>query len=1013
MYINAKQIVLAVTGSGQNWVTTNTASGRLGTALNDVFYASGAETLLGGFGNDSYTIWDTSSKIIEYAGQGIDTIYSYAWGKVTLSANVENLFLLGSGSTGGFGNASDNIIVAGDMRATLNGYGGDDILVGGKGADAFIIQAGNGSDVIENFQSGFDAVQLQGYGVTSFAQLKSLGKQVGSDVQFTFSNGEKLVLRDTALGTLHDYDFQLSSPLTASTGQTLQTGNGKCWTGNGWYVLNNAWGASDLSSSAYTIQSAYNKADMTAGTTFAWSFPLSTDAFPTIKAYPEVIFGVSPHGDRVNATDKAHVFPLQISSLVSLKADFDVSHSGNSGGYNVAYDIWLTSQPNGDASTITNEVMVWLHKGDFPPFGDVVGTYTDGEFHATVYHTGTYTAVVADKDWNAGTLDLAKLFAGLNEMGIIDNSEYVASIELGSEVVSGQGTLTINNLDITAASKAADGSTIIKTVTGAGTTVETVTPVPAKPVNTAPIIDSDGGAAQVTLHVDENKTNVTTVHAKDAEAASLSYSIVGGADSTLFKIDQTTGALSFKAAPNYEAATDANHDNIYLVTVRASDGSLYADQAISIAVDNVNEAPMVAATSKALNLVQGAMTANISIGASDPDGDALSYALKAGASPAHGKVVFDAASGSFIYTATDASFIGKDGFTILVSDGHGGTVEQVVDVAIDTRIDTYNGTAGADLRYGSQFIDHMNGGDGSDFFRGADGNDVLHGDGGNDTLFGEGGDDTLYGDDGNDLLYGGVASDALYGGAGNDKLDGGEGADRMEGGTGDDIYYIDNAGDVVVEYANEGTDTVYTTINYTLSANVEIGVINSTMGLSLTGNDLANNLYGGTGNDSIYGGGGMDFIRGGAGNDSIYGDEGNDTLLGEDGNDFLYGGIGNDTLYGGAGVDMLTGGTGVDRFVFTALSDSKVGSPDHITDFNRAEGDLINLTAIDAVAATAVDNAFTFIGQTGFGGVAGQLRYAVIGGSAHIYGDVNGDKIADFEIVVDGHSTLLASDFML
>ncbi|WP_114943605.1 cadherin domain-containing protein [Microvirga calopogonii] len=88
--------------------------------------------------------------------------------------------------------------------------------------------------------------------------------------------------------------------------------------------------------------------------------------------------------------------------------------------------------------------------------------------------------------------------------------------------------------------------------------------------------------------------------------------------------------------------------------------------------------------------------------------------------------------------------------------------------------------------------------------------DVFYGDdlAGGNVFDGRAGNDIIYGFAGNDKLYGGDNSDQLYGGANNDTLDGGAGADRMVGGTGDDVYYIDDLNDVVVEAAGEGTDTV-------------------------------------------------------------------------------------------------------------------------------------------------------------------------------------------------------------
>jgi ELWxxDGT repeat protein len=104
------------------------------------------------------------------------------------------------------------------------------------------------------------------------------------------------------------------------------------------------------------------------------------------------------------------------------------------------------------------------------------------------------------------------------------------------------------------------------------------------PVNDAPVITSDGGGDTATLSVVERTTAVTTVVAPDPDGPSVTYSIVGGADAGKFQIDGATGALSFVAAPNFDIPTDTDHNNSYLVQVRASDGSLSDDQSITVQV---------------------------------------------------------------------------------------------------------------------------------------------------------------------------------------------------------------------------------------------------------------------------------------------------------------------------------------------------------------------------------------------------------------------------------------------
>jgi Ca2+-binding RTX toxin-like protein len=150
---------------------------------------------------------------------------------------------------------------------------------------------------------------------------------------------------------------------------------------------------------------------------------------------------------------------------------------------------------------------------------------------------------------------------------------------------------------------------------------------------------------------------------------------------------------------------------------------------------------------------------------------------------------------------------------------------------------------------------------------------------------------------------------------GNDVLNGGLGADVMDGGAGNDDYSVDNAGDVVIEAAGEGFDTVRSSIDYTLTANVERLVLTGGPAIDGTGNDLNNDIVGNNAANELNGLGG------------------NDTLQGRGGDDILVGGDGNDVLNGGLGSDDLLGSDGDDTFVFNTALD---GSVDIVVDFDPA-----------------------------------------------------------------------------
>ena len=586
-YVTTTGLVLSVSQAPVNWVAgTAAAETQIGTDANDVFQGAGGDTLVGGTGDDVYYLWDNLSSVVEQGGQGIDTVYSEFWGAVTLADNVENLFLSSAGSTSGTGNALNNIIVAGTVGATLDGGAGDDVLVGGSGADLFKITAGNGSDAIVNFKPSSDVVNLQGYGISSFDQLKSLGVQVGADVQFSFANGEKLVMRDVSLSDLSAYDFGLPPPQAPLQVGYSQLSGANAYAGaNGWSMVNNVWNPGNLASSDYSITSSYLASDLTNHPTFNWSFPVVTDAVSSVRAYPEISFGPNPLSS-VQTPAPGAVFPVQLSALSGLTVNYDVAYQGNKDGFDVAFDIWLTSQPNGGASTITNEVMVWVHKGGITPFGDLIGTYQDGDISAHIYH-GTnsgrpYTAVILDTDRPAGSLDINDIMQKLEGLGIVSSNEYLASIELGAEVASGTGSLTINSLDFSVKTTSPLGAVTSTNVTGTGISSSVASPG----TTDAPVIGSFSPDTNV---VGDGITNADHVTLKGGAAVvGSTVEIYDGGTKIGTAVTGADNAWSFTTG----TLTDGTH--VFTSKMVETGGNLSAaSAALNVTVDTVKpDAPV-------------------------------------------------------------------------------------------------------------------------------------------------------------------------------------------------------------------------------------------------------------------------------------------------------------------------------------------------------------------------------------------------------------------------------------
>jgi Ca2+-binding RTX toxin-like protein len=279
---------------------------------------------------------------------------------------------------------------------------------------------------------------------------------------------------------------------------------------------------------------------------------------------------------------------------------------------------------------------------------------------------------------------------------------------------------------------------------------------------------------------------------------------------------------------------------------------------------------------------------------------------------------------------------------------------------------------------------------------------TIVGDSSDERITGTEFDDSIRGWDGNDVLFGLGGNDLLVGDFGNDVLIGGTGADGMYGGKGNDSYNVDNVGDFIVEDARSGIDAVFSSIDYRLPGTVENLYLNVPDSAAITGiGNAGNNYMEGNGLDNqLYGLGGNDRINGGNGNDLLAGYSGDDILRGE---------AGNDILRGGAGYDQMDGGIGADRYVFQD-GESGADVPDLIK-FNRFEGDRIDLRGIDAIESDG-DDAFTFIGTAAFSNTAGELRFEQNGAISTIYGDINGDGIADFALIADGSGPMQASDFL-
>jgi VCBS repeat-containing protein len=426
----------------------------------------------------------------------------------------------------------------------------------------------------------------------------------------------------------------------------------------------------------------------------------------------------------------------------------------------------------------------------------------------TVRITGTNDAAVV----SSAVVGLAETDAALSTSGTltsddVDNpdntftpSTTVGSIGTFSIEADGDWSFTANSaFDYLNTTDEVTETYNVTSVDGTPSTVK----ITITGTNDAPEITSNDGGATAVVSVAENSTAVTTVTSTDVDSPSRTYSIVGGADQLKFAIDPTSGALTFVAAPNFEAPTDAGGNNVYDVVVQASDGSAVDTQAIAVTVTDVveNQAPtdIVLNGASVGNELPLAGAAVATLSTVDPDaGDTFTYSLLS--QTVNGAATTDfAISGSNLVVAAGQTLdVSKTyALDIQTADSSGATYSEIFHVVTGTNanVPTDNVTGGSN--------------DPTDY----NGEDVLlGGNGGNGGGTNAGNVDVLMGLGGNDILYGQGGRDQLDGGTGNDRLFGGADNDRLTGGADSDTFIFDanignNNSDVIIDFVS-GVDKI-------------------------------------------------------------------------------------------------------------------------------------------------------------------------------------------------------------
>ncbi len=561
------------------------------------------------------------------------------------------------------------------------------------------------------------------------------------------------------------------------------------------------------------------------------------------------------------------------------------------------------------------------------------GTLTDTQtISLTVINANEAPVITSNGGGAVGGYTISENTTGPNPITAFDpdagaNLSYsiIGGADAALFTINGAGVLSLVNPPNFEAPADQNGDNVYQVVVQVsdGTLTDTQTiNLTVTNANEAPVITSDGGGTSGTIFVAEGSRSATTVTATDPDAgASLTYSIVGGADAGRFTIDPATGVVGFVAPPDFENPLDAGGDNNYDIVVQASDGVNTDTQTLRVTVTDVAEntlsltdvAGFVASnegdpfvqidtdvtftdsgagynggnlTVSGLNTTDQVSIRNLGngpgqIGVSGPTisfgGVPIgfittpptgSYVVTLNASA--DRAALEALVEALQFRSTSDIPVSTHALFIQITNTN-GEMSAPVTVAVQFTADMLNGTAGDDTLSGLRGNDVINGFDGLDTLSGGAGDDFLFGNADNDTLDGGDADDFLDGGEGDDILNGGDGRDVLMGSTQNDTLNGNASDDLLDGGIGDDT--LDGGA---------GDDRLLGGIG----ANGDV-------------------LMGGDGHDRLDGGDGSDALFGGFGHDMLVGGLGIDNLRGEDGDDQLYGGADNDEYHGDAGIDTV------------------------------------------------------------------------------------------------------------
>jgi len=1009
----------ADTGDGNDSVIGNDAPNNLrawrGNDLLDG--GAGADTLDGGTGDDTYIVDSAGDLVVEAGDSGSDSVRT-TLANYLLGANLENLAYTGTGKFAAVGNSAANSIA---------GAAGDDILNGGPGADTMI--GGDGSDTYYVDNVG-DVVSETNPLAAGGADL------VNSEIDYTLGDNVE-TLRLIATGAINGTGNTLNNVLFAGAGNNILDG------ALGTDTVSYTYAASGVSVSLATsasqatggsgsdtllnieslIGSNHNDvltgnagnnvltgglgADSLSGGDGADVLNGGAGADTMIGGDGTDTYYVDNVGDVVSETN-----PLAAGGADLVNSDIDYTLGDNV----ETLRLTATGAVNGTGNAVNN--VLFAGAGNNILDG-AAGTDTVSYVYAASGVSVSLATSASQATGGSGSDTLLNI-----ESLIGSNYNDVLTGNAGNNVLT--GGLGADSLSGGDGADTLNGGTGADTMIGGdGTDTYYVDNVGDVVSETNPL--AAGGADLVNAEIDYTlgdnveTLRLTATGAVNGTGNALSNVLFAGAGNNILDGGLGTDTVSYVyAASGVSVSLTTNASQVTggsgsdkLLNIESLIGSNYNDVLTGNAGNNVLTGGLGADSLSGGvgdDVLNGGLGADTMIGGDGTDTYYVDSAL------------------DVVSESNPASSGGRDIVYTEIDYTLGDNVESLRILAPGA----INGT-------GNALNNSLYAGAGNNILDGGDGRDIASylyasagvtvslatgagqdtGSSGTDTLrnieylAGSAFDDLLTGNDGNNDLTGGMGADTLDGGAGADTLNGSVGADMMIGGDGNDIYYVDNVGDVVSETSSAttgGSDTVYSSISFTLGANIENLRLLGTDASDGTGNALNNGLYAGAGNNVLDGGDGIDTVSylyatagvsvslaiatgqttGGSGTDILRNVE---NLAGSAFDDLLRGNSGNNELKGGSGNDTLDGAGGSDKFVFG--SDFGI---DRINDFTPG---------LDSIRLSIA------LGVTDFSGLDTNANGFLDNGDAGVQ-IVGADTLIDFsgnQLQIIGQSQLNSSDF--